>query len=186
MFEYFCRGPRFGSFLAPREDADAWLVEGLASHLAGKCYIAALMGNDELRYRRAREAEAVIDADDGDTLPPLATEAARVWRGGRHAGGMSAAEVKARETAAASEVAGLAGAGPGAAASEPSSASASTSVSQQLAPKSRAPRPLAPETEDLLRWKAVAVRHYPIPPQNLTNIFKAPHWTLTEPPLNHR
>jgi hypothetical protein len=68
MFECFCRGPGYGSFLAPREDADAWLMEGLASHLAGKCYIAALMGNDELRYRRSREAEAVIDADDGDTL----------------------------------------------------------------------------------------------------------------------
>ena len=73
----------FGGFLEPATENDAWLAEGLASHLAGRCVIARTLGGDEVRYRRAREAESVIAADDGVGLPPLASQTARVWRGGR-------------------------------------------------------------------------------------------------------
>lgn len=73
----------FGGFLEPASANDLWLAEGLASHLAGRCVIARTLGGDELRYRRAREAEAVIAADDGVQLPPLASQQSRVWMGGR-------------------------------------------------------------------------------------------------------
>ena len=71
----------FGGFLEPAGDGDAWLAEGLAGHLAGRCVVARAMGGDELRYRRAREAEAVIAADDGNFLPPLASREARACGG---------------------------------------------------------------------------------------------------------
>ena len=86
----------FGGFLEPREDTDAWLAEGLASYMAGTCYVSSLMGADELKYQRAREVEAVVECDDGDALPPLASPSARIWARGRSACGASAEEVKAR------------------------------------------------------------------------------------------
>ena len=133
----------FGGFLEPREETDAWLAEGLASHLAGKCYVASLMGGDEFRYRRARETEAVVAADDGDVLPPLASAGARIWRGGRRPGGSSAAEAAARR---AKETANGAAddANPAPSADHPRA-------------ESSPPRPMAPETDLLTRWKATSV-----------------------------
>jgi transcription initiation factor TFIID subunit 2 len=133
----------FGGFLEPAGDGDAWLAEGLAGHLAGRCVVARAMGGDELRYRRAREAEAVIAADDGNFLPPLASREARVWRGGRSVGGAPGDE----------DEAGPAKTPPDA----PRGPRVGAETERRAVPVSRPPRPLAPEVERLMRAKATAV-----------------------------
>ena len=120
----------FGGFLEPAGDGDAWLAEGLAGHLAGRCVVARAMGGDELRYRRAREAEAVIAADDGNFLPPLASREARVWRGGRSVGGASGDENEA----------GPAKTPPDA----PRAPRVGAETERRAVPVSRPPRPLPP------------------------------------------
>ena len=75
----------FGGFLIPRDTGDSWLVEGLAVHLVDK-FLKHLMGDNEIRYRRGKEEETVSLVDNGDTVPPLASTAARLWHGGRRAG----------------------------------------------------------------------------------------------------
>ena len=133
----------FGGFLEPAGDGDAWLAEGLAGHLAGRCVVARAMGGDELRYRRAREAEAVIAADDGNFLPPLASREARVWRGGRSVGGAPGDENEA----------GPAKTPPDA----PRAPRVGAETERRAVPVSRPPRPLPPEVERLVRAKATAV-----------------------------
>jgi transcription initiation factor TFIID subunit 2 len=133
----------FGGFLEPAGDGDAWLAEGLAGHLAGRCVVARAMGGDELRYRRAREAEAVIAADDGNFLPPLASREARVWRGGRSVGGAPGDENEAGPAKTPPD------------APQPPRVGAETE--RRAVPVSRPPRPLAPEVERLVRAKATAV-----------------------------
>ena len=134
----------FGGFLEPREDTDAWLAEGLASYMAGACYVSSLMGADELKYRRAREVDAVVERDDGDAVPPLASSSARIWARGRDACGASAEEVKARFEQEAN------------ARGEDPEASSKEHV-RAVPPTSKPPRPPAPDVELLVRYKAVAV-----------------------------
>ena len=138
----------FGGFLEPRDASDAWLAEGLASHLAGKCATQHLMGGDELRYRRAREVEAVVEADDGERLPPLASRAARVWRGGRAPGGEGEKDAEREKDKASNR--GEGGDAPPRGGDDANAASSRRAVSVP-------PRALAPETELLLRYKATAV-----------------------------
>lgn len=64
----------FGIAIRPATANDAWLVHGLAGWLVDQ-FIAQYLGQNELNYRRWREAAAVCAADDGG-LPPLAVEGA--------------------------------------------------------------------------------------------------------------
>ena len=106
------------------------------------------MGGDELRYRRAREVEAVVEADDGERLPPLASRAARVWRGGRAPGGEGEKDAEREKDKASNR--GEGGDAPPRGGDDANAASSRRAVSVP-------PRALAPETELLLRYKATAV-----------------------------
>ena len=143
----------FGGFLEPREDTDAWLAEALAAHLAGKCYVSTLMGADEMRYRRAKELEAILRADDGCAMPPISSKEARVWRGGRHAGGASAAEMRARKEAGLRAERAKTGGGKAAEGEE----DVLSAVERDAPPASKAARPLPPDVDRLVRSKAIAV-----------------------------
>jgi len=111
----------------------------------------------------------VVDADDGHAMPPLGSAGARVWRGGRRCAGASVDEIRAKREAATKgnkcKVAGVAGGGAGAGAGaahvggdgEEEVEEEEEVIVRDTPPSSRAPRPLAPETENLVRWKAVAV-----------------------------
>ena len=77
----------FGVLLLPRDVvSDSWLVEGLAGNLAN-AYVQKCCGTNEISYRRAKEAEEVAMYDDGKVLPPLCSQATRLWREGCTTGG---------------------------------------------------------------------------------------------------
>ena len=77
----------FGVLLLPRDVvSDSWLVEGLAGNLAN-AYVEKCCGTNEMSYRRAKEAEEVALNDDGKMLPPLCSQATRLWREGCTTGG---------------------------------------------------------------------------------------------------
>jgi len=75
----------FGGVVVPADTTDSWVVEGLAQYLAGE-YIKSLAGMNELAFRRMKEMRLTTSMDDGQTMPPLASRAARIWRGGQYAG----------------------------------------------------------------------------------------------------
>ena len=75
----------FGGIVVPADTTDCWVVEGLAKYLTG-AYVQALTGLNELSFRRMRDMRTAALLDDGTTLPPLASRAARIWRGGQYAG----------------------------------------------------------------------------------------------------
>jgi hypothetical protein len=58
----------FGCLLLPESPADAWLLEGLAGHLAGQ-YLRELLGPAELAHARHKERAAVAAGDDGRMAP---------------------------------------------------------------------------------------------------------------------
>ncbi|KAG1661347.1 hypothetical protein FOA52_005909 [Chlamydomonas sp. UWO 241] len=59
----------FGVLLVPRAPHDEWVAEGLAAHLED-LFVRQLLGANETMYRRHKEREAVILADNG-LVPPL-------------------------------------------------------------------------------------------------------------------
>ena len=75
----------FGGVVVPANTTDCWVVEGLAQYLAG-AYVKSLTGMNELSFRRMLDMQLTARMDDGETLPPLASRAARIWRGGQYAG----------------------------------------------------------------------------------------------------
>lgn len=58
----------FGVLLRPAGPEDAWLLEGLAEHMAWRV-ARALLGNQEAAWRRRQQADAVVAADTGALLP---------------------------------------------------------------------------------------------------------------------
>jgi hypothetical protein len=58
----------FGCLLLPDTPADAWLLAGLAGHLAGQ-YLRELLGPAELAHARHRERQVVAAGDDGRVAP---------------------------------------------------------------------------------------------------------------------
>lgn len=75
----------FGGIVIPADTTDCWVVEGLANYLLG-AYVRTLTGLNELSFRRMKDMRIASRLDDGVTLPPLASRAARIWRGGHYAG----------------------------------------------------------------------------------------------------
>ena len=75
----------FGGVVVPADTTDCWVVEGLAQYLAG-AYVKKLTGLNELSFRRMRDMQLTARMDDGESLPPLASRAARIWRAGQYAG----------------------------------------------------------------------------------------------------
>lgn len=75
----------FGGIVVPADTTDCWVVEGLAQYLAGM-YVKNLTGLNELSFTRMKDMRLAAAMDDGASLPPLASRAARIWRGGHYAG----------------------------------------------------------------------------------------------------
>ena len=120
------------------------MAEGLASHLAGKCYVASLMGGDEFRYRRARETEAVVAAGRRRRPTP-----ARLRRRENLARRATTGRIERRR-------------GGGATRAKETANGAADDANPAPSPdhpraESSPPRPMAPETDLLTRWKATSV-----------------------------
>ncbi|GAX73696.1 hypothetical protein CEUSTIGMA_g1148.t1 [Chlamydomonas eustigma] len=78
----------FGVLLLPRSTQDQWIIDGLSAHLED-IFVKKFLGINEVAYRRYKEREAVVMADDGK-LPPLCLRSAARGSNGGAGGGAEA------------------------------------------------------------------------------------------------
>jgi hypothetical protein len=88
----------FGGLLLPESPADAWVLEGLAGHLAG-VYLRQLLGPAELALARHQERQALVAGDDG-RLAPLCAQPHRLRVGSALYGSTYGTEVGGRQALA--------------------------------------------------------------------------------------